>query len=133
MKTINAYILEKLKITKSPNKEYKLHEEYKLYKRMCEDLYLDDDNFDGLCIVAVNKRSKATTIFAQDDLSFNSYRELIEDIYEVCNMVTSKWFHLCPIKNNNPLDDYVIFSSKWIDTDMEFYRDYFEKLFFGEN
>jgi hypothetical protein len=133
MKTINTYILEKLKITKSSNKEYKLHEEYKLYKKMCNDLYLDDNDFDGLCIVAVNKRSKATTIFAQDDLSFNSYRELMEDIYGVCNMVTSKWFHLCPIKNNNPLNDYIIFSSKWIDTDMEFYRDYFEKLFFGEN
>lgn len=131
MKSMNQYIIEKLKITKSANNKNTI--EYKLYKEMCNSLYLNDIDFDGLCIVLENKRSHATSIYALfDNITYNNYRELMEDIYTTYNMVKSKLFHLVPIKNDNPLTKYIIFSSEWIDTEKEFYRDYFEKLFFNE-
>lgn len=131
MKSIQHYIIEKLKITKSANNKNTI--EYKLYKEMCNNLYLNDIDFDGLCIVIENKRSHATSIYSSiDNITYNYYHELIDDIHTIYNMVKSKFFNLVPIKNNNPLTDYIIFSSEWINTEKEFYRDYFEKLFFDK-
>lgn len=127
MKSLKQTINEKLKITKNNN-----HKEYdSSYKEMCDDLY-EHIKFDGLCIVLENKRSHATSIYGLfDKVTYNNYRELMEDIYSISSMVKTKNIYLCPLKDNNPLYDYIIFSAKWIGTKQEFDRDYFEELFFS--
>lgn len=130
MKDLNTYITEKLKIKKSYNS---WDSEYESYKEMCDDLY-ERIEFDGLCIVLENKRSHATSIYSLfDKVTYNNYRELMEDIYSISSMIKTKNIYLCPLKDNNPLYDYIIFSTKWIGTKQEFDRDYFEELFFGNN
>lgn len=126
MKSLKQTINEKLKITKNNT-----HKEYESYKEMCDDLY-EHIEFDGLCIVLENKRSHATSIYSLfDKVTYNNYRELMEDIYSISSMIKTKNIYLCPLKDNNPLYDYIIFSAKWIGTKQEFDRDYFEELFFG--
>lgn len=126
MISINTYINEKLRITKNDNS----YKEYDSYIEMCDDLN-DNIKFDGLCIVLENKHSHATSIYSLlDKVTYNNYRELIEDIYSIHSIIKSKHIYLCPLKDDNPLYDYIIFSAEWIDTEREFDRDYFEELFF---
>lgn len=121
MKAINTYILEKLKITKSTiKKEYKLNKQFKSYTEMVNDLI--KQNIDGFCLIEKSTENMID-IYKK---TFAGYRESLEDLYNFSNKNKDIEFVIYPIYNDEPMREYKIMSSQWIDTDQEFDRDYLE-------
>lgn len=128
MIALQNYIIEKMVYNKANTNNKPIND--LSYKTIIDELYKNVKNF-GLCIVTENKYSHATYIYSiYEELNYNNYKDAIEDIYSLEPMLKTKIIYLYPLVDKQPLYDYVIFSSKWINTEKEFNRDYFEKIFF---
>jgi hypothetical protein len=113
MKSITTYITEKLILIKPKHK-------FKTYTEMVNDLI--KQNMDGFCLI----EKSTENIIDIYKKSFDGYRESLEDLYNFSDKNKDIEFVVYPIYKDEPMTEYKIMSSKWIDTDQEFDRDYLE-------